>query len=148
MNEPSWMILDSLGARDLDFSPLFRRQLAAMGGAARNSARAALLLLLVAAAARPAAATRPPRPAAAALAAEDLSSEARLSVDVLVVGAGLSGIAAARALARMGRSVAVLEARPRLGGRVLRHPVSLPGRAAGDPLWVDEGGMWVRVRPY
>jgi monoamine oxidase len=40
------------------------------------------------------------------------------TVDVVVVGAGAAGLAAAEALARAGRTVRVLEARPRIGGRV------------------------------
>ena len=43
------------------------------------------------------------------------------SVDVVVVGAGISGLVAARQVARSGRSVLVVEARNRVGGRVLNH---------------------------
>src|SRR3954454_22138686 len=42
-------------------------------------------------------------------------------VDVVVVGGGISGLVAAREVAAKGRSVVVLEARKRVGGRVLNH---------------------------
>lgn len=49
---------------------------------------------------------------------------ARPQAEVIVIGAGAAGLAAAATLARAGRSVLVLEARSRVGGRclTLRHP--------------------------
>lgn len=61
---------------------------------------------------------------------------AATSVDVVVVGAGLSGLACARALQRRGLTVRLLEARPRLGGRMV-------GTTAGSGLRLDLGGQWV-----
>ena len=54
----------------------------------------------------------------------------RAEADVIVVGAGLAGLAAARQLHRAGHSVLVIEARDRVGGRVLNH--SLGGGQAAD----------------
>ena len=56
-------------------------------------------------------------------------------VDVAIVGAGLSGLSAARNLRRMGHSVVVLEARERVGGRTWTKTVR------GVP--VDFGGQWI-----
>ena len=42
-------------------------------------------------------------------------------VDVVVVGAGIAGLVTARRIAGQGRSVLLLEARHRVGGRVLNH---------------------------
>jgi monoamine oxidase len=58
------------------------------------------------------------------------------SVDVAVVGAGLAGLTAARDLVASGVSVAVIEARERLGGRVLNEPI-------GDGKVVEVGGQWI-----
>jgi monoamine oxidase len=57
-------------------------------------------------------------------------------VDCCVVGAGYSGLAAARTLTRAGKSVAVLEARDRVGGRVWTQHF-----ADGTPA--DFGGTWL-----
>lgn len=56
--------------------------------------------------------------------------------DVVVIGAGLSGLRAARALAEAGVRVLVLEAQRRVGGRTLTV-------TPGDGLFIDHGGQWV-----
>jgi len=61
----------------------------------------------------------------------------RVTVDVVVVGAGLAGLSSARALVAQGKTVVVLEARDRVGGRV--H-----GRTLDDGTTVVEvGGQWI-----
>jgi monoamine oxidase len=57
------------------------------------------------------------------------------AADVLVVGAGFAGLIAARELAEAGRSVLVLEARDRVGGRVLNQDI-------GGGKIVEMGGQW------
>ena len=57
------------------------------------------------------------------------------TADVLVVGAGLAGLAAARDLAAAGQSVLVLEARDRVGGRVVSQDI-------GGAKIVEMGGQW------
>jgi monoamine oxidase len=44
-------------------------------------------------------------------------------VDVAIVGAGLAGLTTARALEKSGATVCILEARDRVGGRTLDHPI-------------------------
>lgn len=57
-------------------------------------------------------------------------------VDVVVIGAGLSGLVAARELHRRGVDVLVLEAADRPGGRALTETTALGSR-------VDLGGQWI-----
>ncbi|WP_205876859.1 flavin monoamine oxidase family protein [Mycobacterium camsae] len=57
------------------------------------------------------------------------------NVDVVVVGAGLAGLAAARDLTQQGHEVLVLEGRDRVGGR------TFSGSVAGLPI--DRGGSFV-----
>lgn len=56
-------------------------------------------------------------------------------LDVVVVGAGLSGLRAAERLCEAGRSVLVLEARDRVGGRLLSERI-------GEAVF-DRGGQWI-----
>src|SRR5205814_9978488 len=57
--------------------------------------------------------------------------------DVVVIGAGLAGLAAAGRLSAAGVRVAVLEARDRVGGRV--HTL----RAPGWPVPIEAGAEFV-----
>lgn len=61
-------------------------------------------------------------------------------VDVLVIGAGVSGLAAARALSSTGLRVTVLEARDRIGGRVFTT------RESDGPLPVELGAEFIHGR--
>ncbi len=57
------------------------------------------------------------------------------SADVLVVGAGVAGLIAARELVKRNRSCLVLEARDRVGGRTFSQKLGKD--------WIDLGGQWI-----
>ncbi len=62
-------------------------------------------------------------------------------MDVAILGAGVAGLEAARRLLDAGLSVVVLEARPRVGGRIDTH------RPAGWPGALEGGAEFVHGRP-
>ncbi len=57
-------------------------------------------------------------------------------VDFCVVGAGFAGLTAALRLKQAGQSVALLEARDRVGGRTFTE-------VRADGTWIDRGGAWI-----
>ncbi|MGO4200392.1 flavin monoamine oxidase family protein [Rhodococcus sp. TAF43] len=57
-------------------------------------------------------------------------------VDYCVVGAGFAGLTAALRLKQAGRSITVLEARDRIGGRTFTE-------TRDDGVWIDRGGAWI-----
>ena len=63
----------------------------------------------------------------------------RIDVDVCVVGAGYAGLTTARRVHAAGRSVVVLEARERVGGRIWTEHLD-------DGTPIDRGGGW--LAPY
>jgi monoamine oxidase len=65
-----------------------------------------------------------------------MPDEQTRDADLVVVGAGLAGLSAARAAANAGASVVVVEARDRVGGRVLNEDI-------GGGNVVEVGGQWI-----
>ncbi len=61
-------------------------------------------------------------------------------MDSVIIGAGLAGLAAAETLVRAGRSVTVLEARDRIGGRVLTLEPDSPAPLDLGPEWIAGEG--------
>jgi len=104
-----------------------RRERGPSDGGIRGYTRRGLLATAAAgaalAAARPSSATEP-------------SGEAPGQADVIVVGAGFAGLSAALQIANAGRSVVVLEARHRVGGRVASQPL-------GNGEVIEAGGQFI-----
>jgi monoamine oxidase len=65
--------------------------------------------------------------------------------DILVVGAGVAGLAAARVLAEAGRRVALVEARDRVGGRIFT--ARQHGPASAKPVSIELGAEFVHGLP-
>ncbi|HWI96683.1 MAG TPA: FAD-dependent oxidoreductase [Solirubrobacterales bacterium] len=59
-----------------------------------------------------------------------------LEADVAIVGAGLAGLVAARRIAAAGKRPVVVEARDRVGGRLLNEEI-------GEGKVVEVGGQWI-----
>jgi monoamine oxidase len=57
-----------------------------------------------------------------------------LTYDILILGAGVAGLAAGRLLAEGGRHVAIVEARDRVGGRIATEHVSIGGALNSIPI--------------
>ncbi len=64
--------------------------------------------------------------------------------DVLIVGAGPTGVQAAKVLAESGRDVMVLDMQESPGGHLLFHPRQIDGQAASD--WVSQEVAELQVR--
>ncbi len=64
-----------------------------------------------------------------------MGSTSNIQRDVVIIGAGPSGLTAAHELRKAGLSVAVLEARDRVGGRTWSNTI--------DGAWLEIGGQWV-----
>jgi polyamine oxidase len=62
--------------------------------------------------------------------------------DVIIVGAGLAGISAAKELIHLGRSVLILESNDRIGGRGYVGLISA-GEPGAPKVPIDYGGAWI-----
>lgn len=70
---------------------------------------------------------------------QELGGDSSQLVDVVVVGAGLAGLCAARELQRGGASVRLMEARDRVGGRVRSHQLATGSIVELGAQWIGPG---------
>lgn len=69
--------------------------------------------------------------------------------DVIIIGAGFAGLAAARELSRAGRRIAILEARDRIGGRTwLNERMGLELELGGTWVHWTQPHVWAELRRY
>jgi polyamine oxidase len=71
-----------------------------------------------------------------------------MTADVIVIGAGMAGVTAARELARHGLAVAVVEARDRTGGRMysVRDFCGAPVEGGAEFVHTGDAEIWPEIR--
>ncbi len=77
------------------------------------------------------------------------SMTSSIQTDTLIIGGGLSGLYLAHELSRLKRRFCLVEARDRLGGRILSKPPAHPDHA-GDAARYDLGPAWIwpQLQPW